>query len=201
MSSLTTVRESNALTRDSTDPQRARRRAVMAAVQLVAVLAVVAVSGVIVWPGGAATPAQARQSPARPGTATGEAPAPRRAPQRASGATSSGRVVAPTQAAALFAQHSWYVPPPPVPPPPPPEAPPPPEPTAPPLPYAFLGTYAPAGDPPVFFIGRGDRVIDAHVGDQLDGVYRFESAGAGQLVFVYLPLNVRQTLAAPGVSR
>ncbi|HSB20154.1 MAG TPA: hypothetical protein VLD85_09120, partial [Anaeromyxobacteraceae bacterium] len=105
----------------------------------------------------------------------------------------SGRVAAPTHAAALFARHSWYVPPPPKPPPPPP---PPPEPRAPPLPYTFVGSFAPAGDPPVFFLKRGDRVIDAHVGDRLDGVYQLESAAGGQLVFVYLPLNVRQALAA-----
>ena len=105
----------------------------------------------------------------------------------------SYRVVAPTQAAGLFAPHSWYVPPPP----PPPAAPPPPaEPTAPPFPYTFIGSFTPEGHPPVFFLSQGDRVIDARVGDQLDGVYRFESAAGGQLVFVYLPLNIRQILAA-----
>jgi hypothetical protein len=41
-------------------------------------------------------------------------------------------------------------------------------------------------------------VIDARVGDRLDGVYQFESAASGQLVFVYLPLNVRQNLSAGG---
>jgi hypothetical protein len=107
----------------------------------------------------------------------------------------SDRVVAPTHAAALFAQHSWYVAPPPSPPPPPP---PPPEPTAPPLPYTFVGSYAPQGEAPVFFLERGDRVLDAHVGDKLDGVYQFESANGDQLVFVYLPLNIRQNVAAKG---
>jgi hypothetical protein len=82
------------------------------------------------------------------------------------------------------------------PPPPPAPPPPPPAPTAPPLPYAFLGTFSPGGEPPVYFLSRGDRVIDAHVGDKLDGVYQFESAAGGQLVFVYLPLNTRQTLTA-----
>ncbi len=105
----------------------------------------------------------------------------------------SDRVVAPMHASALFAQHSWLVLPlAPVPPPPPP----PPAPTAPPLPYTFLGSFAPEGEPPVFFLARGDRVIDARVGDRLDGVYQLESAAGGQLVFVYLPLDVRQTLAA-----
>lgn len=114
-------------------------------------------------------------------------------PRALGGRPVSDRVVPPTQATALFAQRSWYVPPPPepvrvVPPPPPPE------PTAPPFPYAFIGSYAPQGDPPVFFLSRGDRVIDVRVGDALDGVYRFESATSGQLVFVYLPLNTRQNL-------
>jgi hypothetical protein len=48
----------------------------------------------------------------------------------------------------------------------------------------------------VFFLARGDRVIDARVGDRLDNTYQFESASGGQLVFVYLPLNVRQNLSA-----
>jgi hypothetical protein len=62
-----------------------------------------------------------------------------------------------------------------------------------------VGSYAPAGDNPVYFLARADRVIDAHVGDRLDGVYSFESAGSGSLVFNYLPLNVRQSLPT-GVS-
>jgi Tfp pilus assembly protein PilO len=119
------------------------------------------------------------------------------APRPSNARPGSDRVVASTRAAALFAPHSWYVPPPP----PPPAAPtPPPEPTAPPFPYTLIGSFAPEGNPPVFFLAQGDRVIDARVGDRIDGVYQFESAAAGQLVFVYLPLNVRQNLAA-GVSQ
>ena len=115
------------------------------------------------------------------GGAQGSAPAP-----------SPDRVVLPVHASALFAQHSWAV----IPPAPPPAAPPPPpEPTAPPLPFTFLGSYAPEGQAPVFFLGHGDQVIDAHVGDRIEGVYLFESAADGQLVFVYTPLNTRQSLA------
>lgn len=116
-------------------------------------------------------------------------------PHGQEGRLASDRIVAPRHATALFAQHSWFVLPPPPPPAPPP---PPPQPTAPPFPYTFVGSYAPGGDPPVFFLSRGDRVVDAHVGDLLDGVYRFESAAGGQLVFVYLPLDTRQSLAAGG---
>ena len=109
------------------------------------------------------------------------------------------RVIAPAHAAALFAQHSWTVlkPQPQL---PPPAAPPPPEPTAPPLPYTLVGALTREGNPPVYVLARGDHVIDAHVGDQLEGVYQLESDAGGQLVFLYLPLNIRQNLAA-GVSK
>ena len=131
---------------------------------------------------------------ASPGAATDLGLAPATVQARAARARpSSDRIVAPTQAAALFAPHSWFVPPPP--PPPPVAPPPPPEPTAPPFPYLLIGSFTPQEHPPVFFLSRGDRVIDARVGDRLDGVYQFESAAGGQLVFVYLPLNLRQTLA------
>jgi hypothetical protein len=134
--------------------------------------------------------------PARP-TAAGAAPGAGAAVPSVRPATD--RVVAPTHAAALFAQHSWVVlKPMKLPPPPPP--PPPPEPTAPPFPYTFVGSFTPGNDPPVFFLTRGDRVIDAHVGDKLDGVYQLESAAQGQLVFVYLPLNIRQNIPA-GVNK
>ena len=44
-------------------------------------------------------------------------------------------------------------------------------PTAPPLPYTFIGSFAPDGQPPVFFLAHGDRVIDARVGsDNLNAV-------------------------------
>jgi hypothetical protein len=93
----------------------------------------------------------------------------------------------------LFATHTWRVVPPPPPPPPPA---PPPVPTVPPFPYTFVGAYTPENDKTVFFLSHADRVIDAHVGDRIDGVYDFESADAGQLVFNYLPLNIRQSLSA-----
>lgn len=143
---------------------------------------------------GTVAPPRRAPRPAAIGAERSGAPAPPQAAPAASEASpASSRVIASTHAAALFARHSWYVAPPPKPPPPPP---PPPEPKAPPLPYTLVGSYAPAGDPPVFFLKRGDRVVDAHVGDRLDGVYQLESAAGGQLVFVYLPLNTRQTIPA-----
>jgi hypothetical protein len=146
--------------------------------------------------GPAATAAAQNASPRPHGTGAELARGPAQ-PGAAEARPSPDRVVAPTHAAALFAQHSWVVLAlaPALPPPPPP-----PEPTAPPLPYAFLGSFAPDGAEPVYFLARGDRVIDAHVGDRLDGVYQLESAAGGQLVFVYLPLDVHQTLAS-GASK
>ena len=147
-------------------------------------------------PQGAPRPERGFAAGADLGIARAQAPS-STAPRASEARPASDRVVAPAHAVALFAQHSWYVlPPAPVPPPPPP----PPEPTAPPFPYTFVGSFAPEGDGPVFFLSRGDRVIDARVGDRLDGVYQLESAAGGQLVFVYLPLNIRQTLAA-GASK
>jgi hypothetical protein len=46
----------------------------------------------------------------------------------------------------------------------------------------------------VYFLSREDRVTDAHVGDHLDSSYVFKSADAAQLVFEYVPLNIRQTV-------
>jgi Tfp pilus assembly protein PilO len=145
------------------------------------------------------TTAVAAGGPASPGNS--EARAGIRSEAGLKGRTESERVVPPAHASALFAQHSWTVLPPlrVVPPPPVVEPPPPPPPAAPPLPYTFVGSFAPVGDAPVYFLAHGDRMFDAHVGDRIEGVYQFESVAGGQLVFVYLPLNIRQNLAA-GVS-
>lgn len=119
-------------------------------------------------------------------------------PAAAAPRNASSRVVPAQWVSDLFASHSWYVPPPP--PPAPVVVTPPPPPTAPPFPYAYLGSYAPDGGKAVFFLSRADRVLDARVGDRIDGVYEFESADGRQLVFNYLPLNIRQTVptgAAP----
>jgi hypothetical protein len=107
------------------------------------------------------------------------------------------RVVGETAASALFATHSWYVPPPP---PPPPaavaEAPvEPPKPVAPPLPFTYMGSYAPDGAKPVFFLTRGDRVFDVHIGDTLEGgTYSVDAFTNGALIFTYKPLNEQQQL-------
>jgi hypothetical protein len=108
------------------------------------------------------------------------------------------RVVDQAGAGSLFATHSWYVAPP-----PPPvtvvEAPaPPPKPTAPPLPFSYMGSYAPSGSKPVFFLTQGDRVYDVHIGDTLDGTYTVDAFNNGALTFTYKPLNQQQQLMTGG---
>jgi hypothetical protein len=111
------------------------------------------------------------------------------------------RVVDPSAAGSLFAVHSWYVAPPPPPTPPPVDTLPaePVKPTAPPLPFTYMGSYAPSGAKPVFFLTEGDRVYDVHVGDTLDGgTYTVDSFSNGQLVLTYKPLNQQQQLTTGG---
>ena len=112
------------------------------------------------------------------------------------------RVSNSVEASALFATHSWYEPPPPPPSPPPSmattESLTPPPPTAPPLPFAYMGTYKPDGAPPVFFLTRGDRVYDVHVGDTLDNIYSIDGFNGSQLLLTYKPLNIQQQLTAGG---
>ena len=115
------------------------------------------------------------------------------------------RVSNTVEAGALFATHSWYVPPPPPPPSPQSsmattESLTPPLPTAPPLPFVYMGTYKPDGAPPVFFLTRGDRVYDVHVGDTLDNIYSIDGFNGSQLLLTYKPLNIQQQLAAGGTQ-
>ena len=98
---------------------------------------------------------------------------------------------------ALFHSQSWYVAPPPPPPAPVVEVAPPP-PTAPPLPFTVMGSYARPGDATVYFLTRGDRVFDVHIGDTIDNTYGVDSAANGVLTLTYKPLNIQQTLPIGG---
>jgi hypothetical protein len=178
---------------------RRRRRVivVVAAALIVAVAATLAVEWTAIArrfsapQGDSAALAAAR---ARAIAAAGAHAAKPLAPASAAGTPrTSSRVAASSWVPDLFASHSWYVPPPPPPPAPVVNLPPPP-PTAPPFPYTYLGSFAPDGGKAVYFLSRADRVLDAHVGDHIDGVYELESADAAQLVFNYLPLNIRQNV-------
>ncbi len=180
-------------------PRRRRLVLVAAGGLVLAALAAALLAG---WPASTRPAAPARaESPAlaaaraRAMRARAAVPAP--SAREAERTAAPSRVAASSWVADLFASHSWYV----APPPPPPQVvnTTPPPPTAPPFPYTFLGSYAPDGGQPVYFMSRQDRVVDARIGDRLDGVYEFESADATQLVFNYLPLNIRQSVPT-GVS-
>ncbi len=94
----------------------------------------------------------------------------------------------------IFKGKSWYVPPPKPKPKPPPPPPPPPPPTAPPMPYAFMGSYQGEDGRMIFFLTRGDKVYSVSSGDVIDGIYRVGEVVSGQLVLIYLPLNIQQTI-------
>jgi hypothetical protein len=114
--------------------------------------------------------------------------------------TVMNRLAPETEAASLFAPHSWYVAPPP---PPPaaaaiPQAPPPPQ--APPLPFTFMGSYKMDDSTPVFYLTAGDRVFDVKIGDTLDNTYSVDGVQGGQLLFTYMPLKIQQSLAVGEVQ-
>lgn len=175
-------------------PTRRMRRRLLLLVLLAAAAATAALfaGGVIPKPDAQRQAPDAELAAARArAVAKAKANADRKAPAPAARPVAS-RTADASESAALFASHSWYIAPPP---PPAIKPPPPPPPTAPQFPYSFLGSYLQTGGAAVYFLARGDRVVDARVGDRLDGVYEFESAATGQLVFNYLPLNIRQALA------
>jgi hypothetical protein len=94
----------------------------------------------------------------------------------------------------VFAAHSWQRAAPPAPEPrlEPPPAPPP---TAPPPPFTFLGTFEAADGKPVFYLVEGDQVHAVGEGEVINGVWRVEAAGVDEIVLLYLPLSIRQSLA------
>ena len=144
----------------------------------------------------------ASAEPAKPATHSKHAPTSTHAPVPVTDLVNglAKRVGAQKDSASLFpAGFSWYVPPP-----PPPVVPAaqvaPPKPTAPPLPYQFMGSYKPDGQPMVIFLTNGDRVYDVHIGDTLDNTYSIDSFSNGRLVFTYKPLNEQQQLTT-GVAQ
>ena len=102
------------------------------------------------------------------------------------------------QAADIFKSHAWYVPPPlskpsrleqaeAAPPAPPP------------LPFTFLGIVEDDGHT-VVFLAKEQRLYTVRKGEVFDGQYRLEDESSGRIEFVYLPLNVKQTLVIKGAS-
>jgi hypothetical protein len=95
----------------------------------------------------------------------------------------------------IFKGKSWYVAPPKPKPAPPPPPPPPPPPTAPPMPYAYMGSYIGKDGRMIIFLTKGDQVYSVSPGDVLEGTYRVQGIASGQLVLIYLPLNIQQTIS------
>jgi hypothetical protein len=62
------------------------------------------------------------------------------------------------------------------------------------LPFSFLGQIIEDEQIQVI-LARGERVVTVLVGDSIDKNYRLESLKDGTLTFLYLPLDIRQTLA------
>jgi hypothetical protein len=56
-----------------------------------------------------------------------------------------------------------------------------------------MGQYA-DGDSKVVMLTRGDRLLTVAIGDVIEKTYRVDSLKAGVLTFVYLPLDIKQTL-------
>ena len=92
-----------------------------------------------------------------------------------------------------------FAPPPVVAPTPPPAPPPPPR--APPLPFTFIGLVEQGAGKPTAFLARGEDLIVAAAGDVLDNTYRVDSMTTTEIVFTYLPLNERQTIALAGAFK
>ena len=81
-----------------------------------------------------------------------------------------------------------------------PEAVPPPPPTAPPLPFTLVGSFETEGDGTVYYLAEAEKVHVVRTGEAVNEVYRLEAAAADRLEFLYLPLQIRQTLA-PGNTK
>jgi hypothetical protein len=156
---------------------------------------------------GSGAPAPTAREPARRADAAGQGTAAKAGARNVSSAGSdesarlyaqlAHRVSEGQSAGALFKSTSWYTPPPPPPPAPVVVAVAPP-PTAPPVPFAVMGSYSRPGERKTYFLTRGDRVFDVHVGDTIDNTYSVDGESGGQLQLTYKPLNIQQTLPLGG---
>ncbi len=66
-------------------------------------------------------------------------------------------------------------------------------PALPPLPFRYAGMVAQGGSAQLL-LARDNRVFPAIQGETLDGSYRVESVSAEEIILIYLPLNVRQSV-------
>lgn len=72
--------------------------------------------------------------------------------------------------------------------------PPPPAPVAPSLPFTFLGRMI-ENDSTVVFLSKQDQSYSVKLNSVLDQNYRVDKIDSNQVVFTYLPLNIKQTLS------
>jgi hypothetical protein len=72
---------------------------------------------------------------------------------------------------------------------------PPPPPQAPPLPFTYVGMLG-SEDETIVFLAQQDTNHAVKRGDVINGTYRVDEIDSGRVVFTYLPLDQRQTLAA-----
>jgi hypothetical protein len=102
-----------------------------------------------------------------------------------------------------FANLNWLPPPPPPPPPPAPAPiPKPAEPVTPPLPFTFVGMLERGSAKPEAFLAKGDTLLVVSTGDMLDNnTYRVDAVTANEIVMMYLPMNIQQTLSVSGASK
>jgi hypothetical protein len=154
--------------------------------------------------GGAVTGERAQKAPARTASAANPAASGRNVSSAGSEDSASlyarlaHRVSDDPSAGALFKATSWYIAPPPPPPAPVVAPPPPPAPVAPPLPFTVMGSFSRPGERTTYFLTRGDRVFDVHVGDTIDNIYSVDGEAGGELRLTYKPLNAQQTLPLGG---
>ena len=66
------------------------------------------------------------------------------------------------------------------------------------MPYRFFGALLEKGQPASVFLGLGEKLIQARVGDTLDGGYRLESIAPRELTFKHLQMNVTVRMAVDG---
>lgn len=69
----------------------------------------------------------------------------------------------------------------------------PPVPTAPALPFTYMGKMEDNGQMTVYLVS-GEQAYSVSVGDTIDESYKIENIEAGQVVFTYLPMSIKQTL-------
>ncbi len=99
------------------------------------------------------------------------------------------RQVLPEDVKEMFANKSWYVPPPPLPPPAKVEAP-----TAPPFPFVFRGKMMEEGEKVAVFLNKQGRSFIVREGDVLDKTYSVDEVNPPEMILTYLPLNIKQTI-------